>query len=177
MTHIGIVKFRLTPLCRSQLLCTPTVASSKNRTLAARTTGGGRHALHAGIHNPRGANNPSPSGPPSPPSNPSPTISKLAQRPPSASSGRSSLDRASSATSSPGASAGCFRGIGSTPRAVERQLVVGVVLAEQAQRRQVEVEACSTLQRVRKQQSEGSQVGHERALPAGAVVKVHYWVE
>ena len=54
---------------------------------------------------------------------------------------------------------------------VERQLVVGVVLAEQ--RRQVEVEACSTLQRVREQQSEGSQVGHERAQPAGAIGEVH----
>ena len=97
--------------------------------------------MHAGIHPPRKVNNPTPSGPPSPPSNPSPTISKLARRPQSASSGRSSCDRASSATSSPGASASCSGGIDSTPRTVERQLVVGLVVAEQ--RRQVGVEAHS----------------------------------
>ena len=106
-----------------------------------------------------GANNPTPSGPPSPPSNPSPTISKLARLPQSASSGRSSCDRASSATSSPGASAICSGGIESTPRTVERQLVVGLVVAEQ--RRQVGVEAHSPAKRVRERQSAGQRVGQQ----------------
>ena len=115
--------------------------------------------MHAGIHPPRGANNPTPSGPPSPPSNPSPTISKLARRPQSASSGRSSCDRASSATSSPGASASCSGGIESTPRTVERQLVVGLVVAEQ--RRQVGIEAHYPAKRVRERQSAGQRVGQQ----------------
>ena len=112
-----------------------------------------------------------PSGPPSPPSNPSPTISKLARRPQSASSGRSSCDRASSATSSPGASASCSGGIESTPRTVERQLVVGLVVAEQ--RRQVGIEAHSPAKRVRERQSAGQRVGQQRAHPATAVGEVH----
>ena len=143
----------------------------KSETMAARTTGGGRGPMHAGIHPPRGANNPTPSGPPSPPSNPSPTISKLARRPQSASSGRPSCDRASSATSSPRASASCSGGIASTPRTVERQLVVGLVVAEQ--RRQVGIEAHSPAKRVRERQSAGQRVGQQRAHPATAVGEVH----
>ena len=46
--------------------------------MPARTTGGGRGPLHAGIHHPRGANNPCPCDPPLPPYSPSPTLSKLA---------------------------------------------------------------------------------------------------
>ena len=76
-----------------------------------------------------------------------------------------------SATSSPGASSSCCRGIDSTPRTVEGQLVVRLVVTEQ--RRQVGVEAHSPAKRVRERQSVGQRVGHERAHPARVVVKAH----
>ena len=50
---------------------------------------------------------------------------------------------------------------------VERQLVVGLVLAEQ--RREVGVEAHSPAKRVRERQSAGQRVGQQRAHPARAV--------
>eukprot|EP00966_Prymnesium_polylepis_P214832 4975108-Prymnesium_polylepis.1 len=110
--HTGIRKIPTFAAC----------ANSKKRTMAARTTGGGRGALHAGIPPARSADNPCPCGPPPSPRKPSGTITNLASAASASSSG--------SAASSPGASASCFRGIGSNPRAVERQLVVRLVVNE-----------------------------------------------